>query len=169
MNNDQRDYWFAVLESELRRGASNMDALLTATGHTAEVYEMRHNPLASAAASAVAAGREPDCKAGDDEPPKVERAWLIERKYKGVPEWLCGESWAFNWTRDSLKAIRFCRREDAEQVAAVVGDEVDCITEHQWGPDLLPPIPCGRCNGTGMPMIYTGTPCEACGGRGEQP
>lgn len=63
----------------------------------------------------------------------VDRGFLIERSNGGYPEWLyvCGE--VFNWTRDSLEAIRFSRRVDAEQVAAVIGEDVDLITEHQWG------------------------------------
>lgn len=62
-----------------------------------------------------------------------ERAWLIERKHNSIPQWLCVQDDEFLWTADSLEAIRFSRKEDADAVACVVGDEVDCITEHQWG------------------------------------
>ena len=71
MTHEFMDYWFTSLESELRRGASTMTALLTATGELAAFYELKHSPVASAATSAVAAGLEPACKPGDDEPPKM--------------------------------------------------------------------------------------------------
>jgi hypothetical protein len=64
-----------------------------------------------------------------------EAGWLIERRSGGIPEWLYVHNEFFQWTRDSLLAIRFCRREDADQVAAVIGDDAEYVTEHQWGPD----------------------------------
>jgi len=65
----------------------------------------------------------------------VERGWLLERDRNG-PEWLginrveAYVEWM--WTKDSTKALRFARREDAENYAGFVED---CwtITEHQWG------------------------------------
>lgn len=65
----------------------------------------------------------------------TEHGWLVERRSGGVPEWLYVHNEFFQWTRDSLLAIRFCRREDAEQVAAVIGEDCEYVTEHQWGPD----------------------------------
>ena len=38
MTSQQRDYWFTVLEQELRRGSHPRDALVTATLYTADVY-----------------------------------------------------------------------------------------------------------------------------------
>lgn len=64
----------------------------------------------------------------------TDRAWLIERRSGGIPEWLYVHNEFFQWTRESLLAIRFCRREDAEQVAAVIGEDAEYVTEHQWGP-----------------------------------
>ena len=65
----------------------------------------------------------------------AETGWLIEKRpalYGGAPQWLIA-SWTFEWTTDSAKAIRFCRREDAEQVASMLESEEVSITEHQWG------------------------------------
>jgi hypothetical protein len=68
---------------------------------------------------------------GPPEAPKpVETGWLIERP---GPEWATCWSGSFEWTKDSLKAIRFCRREDANQVAELFEFEDVRITEHQWG------------------------------------
>jgi hypothetical protein len=68
-----------------------------------------------------------------DDLPKVETGWLIERSHAhGGPQWLIA-SWTFQWTTDSTKAIRFCRREDAEQIASMMETEEVCITEHRWG------------------------------------
>lgn len=63
---------------------------------------------------------------------QTETGWLCERSHEGSPQWLCVLSGCFNWTPDRLKAIRFARREDAEQIAEIVED-VYRITEHQWG------------------------------------
>jgi hypothetical protein len=64
----------------------------------------------------------------------VERGWLIERRpaiYGGALRWLISD-WTFEWTEDSTKAIRFCRREDAEQIASMMEFEEVSITEHEW-------------------------------------
>lgn len=63
--------------------------------------------------------------------PQQERAWICERSdhCNGTPAWLCACGGCFSWTTDSLKAIRFSRREDAEQIATIV-EGVDSITEH---------------------------------------
>jgi len=66
--------------------------------------------------------------------PQVETGWLIEKKaVDGSPEWCCCWSGGFEWTKDSLKAIRFCRKGDANQVAELFEFEDVRITEHQWG------------------------------------
>ena len=67
----------------------------------------------------------------------MERAWLIERQMDegdGGVAWLYVIDWfAFGWTADSLQAIRFARREDAEQLLKML-ESADCkATEHQWG------------------------------------
>jgi hypothetical protein len=64
---------------------------------------------------------------------EAERAWLIERAGEHGPEWATSWSGGFEFTTDSLKAIRFCRREDANQVAEILDGEDVRITEHQWG------------------------------------
>jgi len=62
-----------------------------------------------------------------------EAGWLIERCLPPMrePMWLIA-AWQFDWTNDSTKAIRFCRREDAEQIASMFENEPISITEHQW-------------------------------------
>jgi hypothetical protein len=62
-----------------------------------------------------------------------ESGWLIENRDESSPRWLAVDCGVFDWTNDSLKAIRFCRREDADQIAEVVGEDADSITEHAWG------------------------------------
>jgi hypothetical protein len=62
-------------------------------------------------------------------PAEGAQAWLIERP---GPEWATCWSGGFEWTKDSLKAIRFCRREDANQVAELFEFEDVRITEHTW-------------------------------------
>lgn len=62
----------------------------------------------------------------------VHSAWLIERRTPS-PQWLVVDGEIFSWTGDSGKAIRFSRRSDAEQVAAVIGEDAEYITEHSWG------------------------------------
>lgn len=59
--------------------------------------------------------------------------WLIERRDRAATEWLVCDSGGFEWTPDPLKPIRFCRREDADQVASLFDDIDVHITEHQWG------------------------------------
>ncbi len=59
-----------------------------------------------------------------------EIGWLIERE---GPEWLAGFGFSSNWTKDSLEAIRFSRRADAEKIAEVLENVDISITEHIWG------------------------------------
>lgn len=61
-----------------------------------------------------------------------ESAWLIERRTPSL-QWLFVDGEIFSWTSDSLKAIRFARRADAEQVASVIGEDAEYVTEHAWG------------------------------------
>lgn len=62
-----------------------------------------------------------------------ETGWLIENKDKQSPRWLAVIGGVFDWTTDSIAAVRFSRRSDAEQVAEVIGDDADLITQHAWG------------------------------------
>lgn len=66
-----------------------------------------------------------------------EFAWLIERDTDSNPQYLTVRKDLFDWTTDSNVAIRFARRQDAEMVARVIGDEVSRVAEHGW---YLPPI-----------------------------
>lgn len=61
-----------------------------------------------------------------------EFAWLIEREAINGPVYLTVHKDLFDWTRDSTEAIRFSRRQDAEMVARVIGDEVSRVAEHGW-------------------------------------
>jgi len=64
----------------------------------------------------------------------VETAWLIERQMEEGAAWLYVIDWfAFGWTADSLQAIRFARREDAEQMLKMLENYECKATEHQWG------------------------------------
>jgi len=65
----------------------------------------------------------------------TESGWLIETRRNGYPEWASFEEGGVVWTTDSLKACRFARREDAEQLA--YGEDCNAITEHSW-PDIPP-------------------------------
>lgn len=60
-----------------------------------------------------------------------ETAWLIELvdTSAAVLWWAGGEE----WTPDSLRAVRFCRREDADAVASRMPDPASVLpTEHSW-------------------------------------
>lgn len=81
----------------------------------------------------------------DARPATEEKAWLIERRQHGPVEYLTGETSGYfpSWDADSLLAIRFCRREDAERIAGIFDDLDIHICEHAWGlyePDARPVI-----------------------------
>lgn len=63
----------------------------------------------------------------------AERAWLIEAQEISGPVWLEVRGWSgFSWTGNANQAIRFCRREDAEQIGKLI-ETVDWkATEHLW-------------------------------------
>ena len=61
-----------------------------------------------------------------------ETGWVIERRGMLPVEYVCASSAGFDFTQDNLKAIRFCRREDANQVAEILDDEDVAIVEHMW-------------------------------------
>jgi hypothetical protein len=58
---------------------------------------------------------------------KDEQCWLIERFVNDHTEWFCGWYHTYyaklesDWKRDAFKAVRFCRKEDAE--AIMLGQE----------------------------------------------
>jgi len=56
-------------------------------------------------------------------------AWLIEGGGNGTPRYRTMEQGMFVWTTDPLKALHFCRRQDAELVAAE-DEDAWRITEH---------------------------------------
>lgn len=107
----------------------------------------------------------------ESEPAKApELAWLIESRLTPSPTWWTGS----DWTGDSLKAVRFCRKQDAEAALATLPDKHVCLTsEHQWGfggesepePDECPfPSPEHRgesgcpCNPIDGKCVYCGAP-----------
>jgi hypothetical protein len=75
-----------------------------------------------------------------------ELGWLIERYVGDVTMWWTGESpaydpvtWWRSWTTDSLKAIRFARKEDAQRIIEFLGNYAFNAKpiEHMWcGPDM---------------------------------
>ena len=67
--------------------------------------------------------------------------WLIERK---GPEWLSSLDVPADWTEDSIEAIRFSRRRDAEAIARVFENEDISITEHEWAERAAAPASQGR-------------------------
>ena len=86
----------------------------------------------------------------DRTPPQTERSnemsdesgWLIELPMtKGVICWWAGNGggdypYGIVWTEDSMKAVRFSRREDAEKVIVGLGqwhlDQEPIATSHEW-------------------------------------
>lgn len=92
----------------------------------------------------------------------IERGWLIERRKASCPQWAIADDTGFSWTPDSNVAIRFSRRADAEQVAAIIGDDADAVTEHQWGPDPGEEMHLGQeayeayCGATGGKSLISG-------------
>lgn len=64
----------------------------------------------------------------------IETGWLIENRYTPGPSWWRGTDSPEQWTPDSLKAVRFCRKQDAEAAMATLPDVHMCfVSEHQYG------------------------------------
>lgn len=62
----------------------------------------------------------------------TEYGWVIEGAWSSAdkPEYWVGSS---AWSQDSLKALRFARRQDAQQTADLMLDGVSVrICEHAW-------------------------------------
>lgn len=87
----------------------------------------------------------------------LETAWLIERREPN-PEYLYVVDWfAFHWTNDSSKAIRFARRQDAEQMLKMTETEVCFAVEHEWGLAENETLPnCIRCHES-KPTVFVPT------------
>ena len=63
----------------------------------------------------------------------TERGWLIERNDKPSPLWWCGHSSrGMEWTPNSLEAIRFARKVDADMVNVTMLASCGVTTEHYW-------------------------------------
>lgn len=65
-----------------------------------------------------------------------EYGWLVEIAYTdGTPHWWSGRGGDDCWTKNSLDAIRYARKEDAEKVIEYFGWTSPPViaTEHQWG------------------------------------
>ncbi len=76
-----------------------------------------------------------------DQESKRESAWLIESRYKNDVYWWKGKYFNFSfspWSSDSLEAIRFSRKEDAEKVIKILStvsnydDYSVYATDHVW-------------------------------------
>lgn len=70
-----------------------------------------------------------------------ESGWLIEYHFDSEPRWWTGDHLAHSeqeeWSKDSLQAIRFSRKVDAEMVmVGVLGLKLPCLNvvacEHGW-------------------------------------
>jgi len=66
----------------------------------------------------------------DNSSQDVEIGWVVE--HGNQPKYLTASFSNFEWTYDSLKAIRFCRQEDAERVAKACPFIYDRVAEHMW-------------------------------------
>lgn len=63
---------------------------------------------------------------------RQETAWLVELK-GSRPEWaMVSTDWDDDWTTDSLKALRFARRADAEAYIEHYGWTEAFASEHMW-------------------------------------
>ena len=70
-----------------------------------------------------------------DNPQTPETGWLIESNHvDGTPHWfaLGAEFENGEWTKDSVKALRFARKQDAEAYIYDIGWTVAVATEHAW-------------------------------------
>lgn len=64
----------------------------------------------------------------------TEVAWLIEMDEGGPTYWsrVDGEDGVLGWSKDHNKALRFCRREDAQAVIDGAGWNRPRPVEHAW-------------------------------------
>lgn len=72
-------------------------------------------------------------------PSQDEKAWLVERHFSDRIEYAYMDITGVHWTTDANKAMRLCRRDDAEMLACGCFDGDDIrIAEHLW------PIPASK-------------------------
>lgn len=83
--------------------------------------------------------------------------WLIELNHTTGPEWFeLLPGCEHGWTKDSNKALRFARKEDAEAYINDVGWTEAVATEHMWlNPRPSMPLPIQPTEGTGWRPIET--------------
>ena len=63
-------------------------------------------------------------------------AWLIEMQDGGFPTYWCrldDEDGVCGWSKDHDKAVRFCRRNDAQAIIDDMGWTEPRPVEHAWG------------------------------------
>ena len=86
-----------------------------------------------------------------------EFGWLIEID---GPMWWTGNAYPHTWTKDSLKAIRFARKEDAMRMIGIEYLPDAYATEHMWsGPPEMPSVQCSNCK-TYAPRCSLITTCR---------
>jgi hypothetical protein len=63
-----------------------------------------------------------------------ETGWLIELRGQSPQWWYLGDDGedGQGWTRDSLKALRFARKQDADAYIENVGWTGAFASEHEW-------------------------------------
>lgn len=68
--------------------------------------------------------------------PRQESAWVLV-KYIGEARTIqyltVDPVGVFDWSPDNLKALRLCRRQDGDALAAII-DDAEAVEEHGWGP-----------------------------------
>lgn len=112
----------------------------TSTSAQAKYYEEVHQELAPLCRDferQLAALRAPV-----EQAPVIERGWLIERKKGG---YFYQTPRMNGWTNDSVKALRFARKCDAEAIAGKYNMRFEAIiTEHEWHDSAAAPSAPGR-------------------------
>lgn len=77
------------------------------------------------------------CRPKAPREPVWHNAWVVERGSPCAPEYLHVNQWDFYWDKSSPRtALQFCRKEDAQALAACVSD-LYCdpptrVVLHQW-------------------------------------
>lgn len=93
---------------------------------------MRHEPIGTNLFNADQAKAMFEHCIPSVETPKGEVGWVLEKD--GTSQLLyayCAENLMLGWTTDNLRAIRFARKADAEQLALIMED-ADRVAEHMW-------------------------------------
>ena len=76
-----------------------------------------------------------NCGARPTIQPASKVGWLIETKHiDGTPWWWNGKLYDDDdWTKNSLEALAFASKEDAEKIIRQIGWTTVVPTEHRWG------------------------------------